>query len=101
MNESKYVQEKQVHAVHVAKIMKKAINYKIDTLKELTGLKLFADYASVYGGYRLVQLNEAGGHFGVFGQSSCCERVNAKSFNLYLDGLLGMYDYLTQSKINL
>lgn len=77
--------------------MKKAIEYKIATLKKLTGLNLQADYSSVYGGYRLVNVNEAGGHFGAFGQSSCVERVPAKAFNLYLDGLLGMYDYLKQS----
>lgn len=81
--------------------MKKAIEYKIATLKNLTGLNLQADYSSVYGGYRLVKVNEAGGHFGAFGQSSCVERVNAKTFNLYLDGLLGMYDYLKQSNSNL
>lgn len=81
--------------------MKKAIEYKIATLKELTGLNLQADYSSVYGGYRLVNVNESGGHFGAFGQSSCVERVSAKTFNTYLEGLLGMYYFIKQSGSNL
>lgn len=81
--------------------MKKAIEYKIATLKSLTGLNLQADYSSVYGGYRLVNVNEAGGHYGAFGQSACCERVTAKAFNMYLDGLLGMYYFMKQSNSNL
>lgn len=81
--------------------MKKAIEYKIATLKSLTGLNLQADYSSVYGGYRLVNVNEVGGHYGAFGQSACCERVPAKAFNMYLDGLLGMYDFMKQSNSNL
>lgn len=81
--------------------MKKAIEYKVDTLKKLTGLNLKADYNSVYGGYRLVNVNERGCEFGAFGQSSGIERVNAKTFNMYLEGLLGMYDYLKQSSSNL
>lgn len=81
--------------------MKKAIEYKIATLKNLTGLNLEIDYNSVYGGYRLVCVGESGGHYGAFGQSSCIERVNAKTFNMYLEGLLGMYDYLKQSSSNL
>ena len=39
---------------------------------------LFLDFASCYGGYRLVKVNnENGGHFGAFGDSSCCERLRA------------------------
>lgn len=77
--------------------MKKAIEYKIATLKKLTGLNLHVDFASVYGGYRLVEIGQHGTHYGVFGQSSCVGRVPAKAFNLYLDGLLGMYDYIKQT----
>ena len=39
---------------------------------------LYLDFAACYGGYRLVMVNnETGGHFGAFGESSCCERLSA------------------------
>ena len=39
---------------------------------------LHLDFAACYGGYRLVRVNnETGGHFGAFGESSCCERLRS------------------------
>ena len=47
-------------------------------IKEGEKYHLFLDFASCYGGYRLVKVNnENGGHFGAFGESSCCERLRA------------------------
>ena len=46
--------------------------------KEGEKYHLYLDFASCYGGYRLVMVNnENGGHFGAFGDSSCCERLRA------------------------
>ena len=53
------------------------------------GYKYIIDFASCYGGYRLVSVNpKNGGHNGAFGESSCCPRVSKKEFIAYLDGLL-------------
>lgn len=53
------------------------------------GYRYAADFASFYGGYRLVAVNpENGGHSDAFGKSSCCKRVSRKEFIAYLDGLL-------------
>ena len=39
---------------------------------------LYLEFAACYGGYRLVMVNnETGGHFGAFGDSSCCDRLPA------------------------
>lgn len=39
---------------------------------------LYLEFASCYGGYRLVMVNnETGGQFGAFGDSSCCKRLPA------------------------
>lgn len=69
--------------------MKKQIEQKVKQLIELTNLNLMADYASVYGGYRLDLVGDGGGRFGCFGRSSTCERMKAKEFSYYLDGLIG------------
>ena len=46
--------------------------------KEGEKYHLYLEFAACYGGYRLVMVNnETGGHFGVFGDSSCCERLRA------------------------
>ena len=60
----------------------------LQVISELSGIstekrdgekyRLFLDFAACYGGYRLVKVNnENGGHFGAFGESSCCERLRA------------------------
>ena len=53
------------------------------------GYLYYSDFASCYGGYRLVAVNpNGGGHAGAFGKSSCCDRVSKKEFVAYLDGLV-------------
>ena len=60
----------------------------LQTISELSGIStekkegekyhLYLEFAACYGGYRLVMVNnETGGHFGAFGDSSCCERLPA------------------------
>ena len=60
----------------------------LNTISELSGIStekkagekyhLYLEFASCYGGYRLVMVNnETGGEFGAFGESSCCERLSA------------------------
>ena len=60
----------------------------LKTISELSGIStekkegekyhLYLEFAACYGGYRLVMVNnETGGHFGAFGDSSCCERLPA------------------------
>lgn len=59
----------------------------IDTKKEGDNF-LFLEYASHYGGYRLVLVNGSnGGQAGVFGESSITPRRNAKVMEAYLEGL--------------
>ena len=60
----------------------------LQTISELSGIStekkegekyhLYLDFAACFGGYRLVRVeNVHGGHFGAFGDSSCCERLRA------------------------
>ena len=60
----------------------------LKSISELSGIStekkegekyhLYLDFAACYGGYRLVRVNnENGGHFGAFGDSSCCDRLPA------------------------
>lgn len=69
------------------------IEKKVEELNKIAphqrGYRYAADFASCYGGYRLVAINpENGGHAGAFGKSSCCNRMQRKDFIAYLDGLL-------------
>ena len=68
--------------------MKKQIQQRINDLKELTGLDLYAEYASNYGGWRLVRIGEHGNHRSAFGESSACERMQSKEFLAYVSGLI-------------
>ena len=68
--------------------MKKQIEQKVSELKELTGLDLYADFASNYGGWRLVRIGEYGNHRSAFGESSACERMQSKAFLAYVSGLV-------------
>ena len=67
---------------------KKDLQSILSAISELSGIStdikegekyhLYLDFAACYGGYRLVMVNnETGGHFGAFGDSSCCERLSA------------------------
>ena len=67
---------------------KSELHNLLQTISELSGIStdkrdgekyhLYLEFAACYGGYRLVMVNnETGGHFGAFGESSCCERLSA------------------------
>ena len=86
------------------------LNNLLQRIAELTGqatskeeakannLKTFLhlEYASVYGGYRLITVNaENGGHGGAFGGSSCEGRLKAKDMYTKLSGI---YQGLIYSK---
>lgn len=50
---------------------------------------LYLEYASVYGGYRVVMVNViGGGHSGALGESSCCSRRRASEMYNFLSGVL-------------
>lgn len=78
----------------MAKIKKlNEIETLVETLNTIAphklGYRYYAEFASCYGGYRLVSVNPVGGgHSGAFGQSDCCSRVPKKAFLLYLNGLI-------------
>ena len=70
------------------KTTKSELNTLLKRVSELSGIStekkegekyhLYLEFAACYGGYRLVMVNnENGGHFGAFGESSCCERLRA------------------------
>ena len=67
---------------------KSELEILLRSISELSGISLekkegekyhlYLEFASCYGGYRLIMVNnETGGHFGAFGDSSCCERLRA------------------------
>lgn len=61
---------------------------KEEAIKNNKDKYLTIDFASCYGGYRLVMVDvKNGGHYGVFGQSSCCSRISKKEMVCYLNGL--------------
>lgn len=66
----------------------KQIQQKVTELKELTDLNLYAEFASHYGGWRLVRIGEYGAHYGAFGESSCCKRMQSKAFLAYVNRLV-------------
>ena len=62
-------------------------------VKEGEKYHLYLEFAACYGGYRLVRVsNENGGHFGVFGDSSCCERLPAGKMAEKLRTILNTLD---------
>jgi hypothetical protein len=55
---------------------------------------LQCEYASCYGGYRLINISvESGGHFGAFGLSSTMGRLKANEFYNFLDGIEATLQY--------
>ena len=73
--------------------MKKQIQQKVKELRELTGLNLYAEFASHYGGWRLGRIGKDGIHRGAFGESSACERMKSKVFLAYVSGLVNGLNY--------
>ena len=72
----------------IAMLLNMATDKKTAIKKNLTKY-LQLDYNSIYGGYRLVNVNvNGGGHSGAFGKSDCCARLSNKEMTLYLNGLL-------------
>jgi hypothetical protein len=50
---------------------------------------LAIDFASCYGGYRIVNVNiGSGGHSGALNQSSCCKRMSKKEMINFLSDVL-------------
>jgi hypothetical protein len=50
---------------------------------------IYCEFASCYGGYRLVMVGVSnGGHYGAFNESSCCKRRTKKEMVSYLNGLI-------------
>ena len=55
---------------------------------------LYIEYASHYGGYRLVNVGVLnGGHSGAFNESSCVGRKPLKQMTNYLEGILYGLEY--------
>jgi hypothetical protein len=55
---------------------------------------LHCEYASCYGGYRLINVDvESGGHFGAFGLSSTMGRLKANEFYNFLNGIESTLQY--------
>lgn len=67
---------------------KTSLNILLTELKEVSNKPdLFLDHAACYGGYRLVNVVNTA-HHGVFGLSSCANRVSAKEMYNMLDCLI-------------
>jgi hypothetical protein len=65
-----------------------AIN-KEDAINKNQDKYIYCEFASCYGGYRLVMVGVSnGGHYGAFNESSCCSRRGKKEMVSYLNGLL-------------
>jgi hypothetical protein len=69
-------------------ITHKEILQKVEYLKKLTGLNLQAEYASCYGGWRLIAIGECRAHRGCFDRNPIHPRQKAKEFNQYITGLI-------------
>lgn len=55
----------------------------------LEGRHLAMEYASCYGGYRAIMVDDkSGGHGGAFGESSCVGRRSKKEMIAFLEGVL-------------
>lgn len=67
-------------------VSRKRIEEKTEYLNQLTGKNLYSEPPCGFPGWRLVELNELGGHCGVFGRSASGERMPAKHYYDYLDG---------------
>jgi hypothetical protein len=71
-----------------------------DAVNKNAEMYLYIEFASCYGGYRLVNvLIKNGGHCGAFGESSCCSRKSLKEMTNYLEGILYGIKYSKKSKL--
>jgi len=76
------------HLQEIAKQLNLATNRDEAAAKNLTHY-LYLDHNSVYGGYRIVNVNiENGGRSGAFGGNGTEARINAKAMYMKLDSIL-------------
>lgn len=62
---------------------------------------LFIEYASAYGGYRLVSVGiDNGAHYGAFGGNGCEGRLNAKMMELKLRSLIAGASFVYNFRSN-
>lgn len=62
---------------------------------------LYIEYASHYGGYRVVNIGVLnGGHYGAFNESSCVARKPLKQMTNYLEGILYGLEYSAKKNKN-
>jgi hypothetical protein len=60
-----------------------------DAINKGAEIYLDLEFASHYGGYRLINVGVKNGcHYGAFGESSACARKSLKEMKNYLEGLL-------------
>ena len=69
------------------------LDLKLEEVQQLCPAPLghyyFIEYAPIYGGYRLVLVNEtSGGHNGAFGGNGCEERINFASMMMKLETII-------------
>lgn len=61
---------------------------KEDAINKGAEMYLDLEFASHYGGYRLINVGvKNGAHYGAFGESSICARKSKKEMTSYLEGL--------------
>lgn len=86
---------------------KSELNTLLHRVSELSGIStekkdgeryhLILEFSPCYGGYRLTMVsNTTGGHFGAFGESSCCERLSAKNMSSKLRTIINVLEYSKQ-----
>ena len=73
----------------MVRISEKYIKGLIQQVSDLSGENLTYEYNNIYGGYRLILIDDKLAHRGAFGQSSSMERMKPTEFRLYLLGLIG------------
>lgn len=86
---------KRITEKHLTELLQEVADYsnnatsKKDAVNMGKGYFLAFEYASEYGGWRLIGVNaENGGHLGVFGYSASEGRISAKEMYIRLEGIL-------------
>lgn len=71
------------------RVSEKQLNAILEDLKMYSGIQnIELDHNNVYGGYRIVMVNESGGHCNVFGYSCCEPMVKASEMKTRLIGII-------------
>lgn len=72
----------------IAKLLNLATT-KEEAIEKKQTKYLYLEHNSIYGGYRVINVNiESGGHSGAFGGNGCEARLSAKAMYLKLDSIL-------------